>query len=513
MSANGFLIKGISSISDISLLRAQGSGMIGIAGIASRLFGALAKQNINVILITQASSEHSICFAVNPKEAARAKQAIDQEFALEMQAGQMDKAAVEENLSIVAAVGENMKQSPGVAGKVFQALGASGVNVVAIAQGSSELNISAVIYKEDESRALNVLHDSFFISAMKPLNIFLAGTGLIGGTLLKQIRRQAPILKQESGLDINLAALADIDRMIFNSNGVFADWKKDPGGEKTDLPLFIKKMKEAALPNSVFVDCTASEAVADFYEEILSAGISIATPNKKANSGQYEKYARLKNAAKKRGVKFLYETNVGAGLPVISVLNNLVKSGDKILKIEAVLSGTLSFIFNSFRGDKKFSEAVREAKESGYTEPDPRDDLSGLDAARKILILAREAGFSLEMKDIEIQDIIPPGCKNAKDVNDFFSELEKEDGYFEELKRKAENSGKVLRCIARLENGKAGIFLEEVDFSHPFYSLSGSDNIISFTTEYYKNAPLVVKGPGAGAEVTAAGVFADILSV
>lgn len=511
-----FLVKGISSIDDIALLRVQGSGMIGVVGISNRLFGALARKNINVVLISQASSEHTICFAVEPNVANSAKKVIEEEFSLEILAHQVDKVIIEQNLSIVAVVGENMRRTPGIAGKMFQALGKNGVNVVAIAQGSSELNISAVIDKQDESKALNALHETFFLSDTQSLNLFVLGPGRIGSTLLGQIQAQSEFLSKEYALEVHIIALGNTQKMVFDENGIsLHNWKDklEQSTEKIVLNQFVARMKNMNLPNSVFVDCTDSDTIINHYQDILSSSISIVTPNKKANSGSYETYRRLKESALRHGVKFFYETNVGAGLPIISTLNDLLCSGDKMLKIEAVLSGTLNFIFTSFNAEKKFSDVVREAKARGFSEPDPRDDLNGLDVARKILILAREIGLPLELKDISIEQILPESCLSAKTVDVFLEQLKTVDNDFELRRREAEKNGKALRYMAVLENGKALISLQEVNNRHPFYSLSGSDNMIVFSTERYKDRPLVVSGPGAGAEVTAAGVFADIIRI
>lgn len=510
------VIKGISSIEDISLLRLQGSGMMGIIGISMRLFTSLARKKINVILISQASSEYSICFAVSTKDASTARKELEKEFSTEIKAGLIEEIVVERDLSVVAIVGGNMRHTPGMSGKMFHALGKNGVNVVAIAQGSSELNISAVIHKEDESKALNALHEAFFLSDKKSLNIFIVGTGLVGNTLISMIRNQFSYLSSEQMIEPVVIGVANSKKMYFNQNGIdLKSWKNKLDGSETasNISDFVKKMKKFNLPNSVFVDCTASEALAAHYNDILESSISIVTPNKKANSGSYVNYKKLKQASQKYGVKFLYETNVGAGLPVINTLNDLLYSGDKIIKIEAVLSGTISYIFNSFAKGTSFSEIVKQAKAKGYTEPDPRDDLNGMDVARKLLILAREIGMPFEMKDIKIGGIVSEKCMKANSVDKFFSELLKEDGSLEQKRADADKKGRKLRYIALLEKGKASISLQDVDGQHPFYSLSGSDNIISFTTERYKERPLVVKGPGAGAEVTAAGVFADIIRI
>ncbi len=513
---NDFLIKGISSIQDIALMSLEGSGMVGVPGVSARLFSSLAREKINVILITQASSEYSICFALEPKDAERAKRAIDEEFTNEIQQKKIEPLHHEAELSIVAIIGDNMRNTPGISGKMFRALGRNGINVAAIAQGSSELNLSVVIHKQDLSKALNALHEAFFLSDFKSLNLYVVGLGLIGSTLLKQIEKQAAYLSKEKLLKINVIAMANSKKMLVNGKGIkLGAWKDEleKNGSKTGMNHFVEEMIAQNLQNSVFVDCTSSKEVIQHYEQILSASISVVTPNKLANSGLFKDYNKLRKAAFKHGGKFLYETNVGAGLPVINTLQDLKYSGDKILKIEGILSGTLSYIFNNFKGEKKFSDIVKEAKEKGFTEPDPRDDLNGMDVARKILILAREAGEEMEFNDVEVENILPPSCSKAKTVEDFFNELEKNNAVFAKRRDDADKQGKVLRFIAKLEKGKATVSLQAVDSNHPFYSLSGSDNMIAFTTERYKERPLVIKGPGAGAEVTAAGVFAEIISI
>ncbi len=507
-----FPIHGISSIGNIALLRVQGSGMVGIPGVSKRLFGALSSQKINIILISQASSEHSICFAISPEAAEKAKNTLEEEFAYEIREKQIDEVVVEKDLSIIAVVGENMRRVSGIAGKVFYALGKNGINIAAIAQGSSELNISMVIGKEDEEKALNAIHDAFFLSGTKSINLFLLGVGQIGKTLLQQILEQKEFLAKNQQLEIKVIALANTKKMLFETPGIAInnfDKKLAESGEKTEIEKFVKKMAYLNLPNSVFVDCSASADVAKVYESVLKESISIVTPNKKANSSDYKTYKQLQESAKKANVKFLYETTVGAGLPIIGTLNDLSSSGDKVIKIEAVLSGTLSYIFNNFNGNKKFSEIVEEARAKGYTEPDPRDDLNGIDVSRKILILARESGFAMEPSDLEVENLVPKELQKAASAEEFMNKLKD----FENLKKTAEKSGKKLCYIAKLEDKKVKVKLSEVDSSHPFYSLSGSDNIISFTTNRYKERPLVVKGPGAGAQVTAAGVFADIIRI
>jgi aspartokinase/homoserine dehydrogenase 1 len=512
---NDYPIKGISSIDKIALLTMQGSGMVGEAGISARLFGAISQAKVNVILITQGSSEHTISFAVRPEDAGIAKAAIEKAFALELSAHLLEKIRVEENLSVVAVIGENMRNQPGVSGRLFQALGRNGISVVATAQGSSELNISVVIRNEELSKALNAIHQSFFLSGVKTLPIYLVGTGLIGSTLLKQIASHQQYLREARSVEIVIAGIANSRTMAFNEDGIalnkWQDSLKD--GKKMDLDLYLQQMHAHNLPQSILVDCTGGADVAANYENILSSNVSIVTPNKIANSGKIASYKRIREILKKRNVSFLYETNVGAGLPVINTLKDLLTSGDRILKIEAVLSGTLSFIFNNFKERSDFSSIVLEAKKRGYTEPDPRVDLSGMDVARKLLILARETGLEIELKDIKIEQILPAACMKAKTVEDFFVALKVNSAVFEKRRASAAAKGKVLRFIAKLEKGKASIALEEVDANHPFYNLSGSDNIISFQTERYNERPLVVKGPGAGAEVTAAGVFSEIISL
>ena len=515
-SVNGHPIKGISSISDISLLTLQGSGLFGVPGIAARLFNSLARAKINVILITQGSSEHSISFAVSPKDSARAKRKVDEEFEYEFQSDGVELAKVENDLSIIAIIGENMRYEPGISGKLFQALGKNGINCVAIAQGSSELNVSVVINKVDESKALNSLHESFFLSDTKELHLFMVGVGLIGSTLLNQIEQQNAYLKENSQLQIKVIGISNSRKMYFNEAGIDLNTWKDNllnSNEAADVSTFIAKMKMLNLSNTIFVDNTANTAITSHYEKILDSSISISTPNKIATSSAYLQYERLKYIAKKRGVQFLYETNVGAGLPVISTLNDLIQSGDRILKIEGVLSGSLSFIFNSFTEGVKFSTVVKQAKDLGFTEPDPRTDLNGIDVRRKLIILARESGLPLEQASVKIDAILPESCQKAENVAQLFEEIEKADDYFENMRANAAKEGKVLRFIAKLENREASIILQAVDASNPFHSLSGSDNMIVFTTDRYKERPLVILGPGAGAEVTAAGVFAEIITI
>jgi len=514
--SGNYLVRGISSIRNISLVNFQGSGMVGVAGVSSRLFGVLANSDINLILITQASSEHSICFAIDPKDGALAKLVIEEEFSREMEVGKIDSVAIEEQLSIIAIIGEKMAHTPGISGRLFNALGKNGVNVAAIAQGSSERNLSIVIAQKDTSKTLNTIHEVFFLSDVKTLNIFIIGVGLIGGTLIDQIASHNQNLEKDHALKINIVGMTNSKKMVFNEDGLSLDnWKDklNDNDEVSTISGFIDKMVKLNLQNSVFIDCTASPEVVNKYESVLKHSISIATPNKLASSGDLQLFRTLKLVALENDVKFVYETNVGAGLPVITTLNDLKISGDKILKIEGVLSGTLSYIFNSFTTGTKFSEVVKQAKEKGFTEPDPRDDLNGMDVARKILILSREVGLDISLEDVDINNLLPQSCIDAESVDSFFNELENANDYFDELRTEAEKSGKVLRFLAKMDNGSASVGLEAVDQTNPFYALDGSDNMISFTTDRYMERPLVIKGPGAGAEVTAAGVFAEIISI
>ena len=511
---NGALAKGISSINDIAMLQVEGNALPRLRGAAGRIFAALAESRINVILITQASSQHSVSFAVAPQDAEHARKSIETEFRFERESGFIDDISIRRDLSIIAIVGEGMRENTGTAGRLFDTLGKNGINVVAIAQGSSELNISVVVEKSDETKALNAIHTGFFFPEIKPLNVFLVGTGLIGSTLLAQIARQRDHLRREYGYAIRICGIANAKKMLFDENGIDpANWEEalTTSRRRMNVEKFIEAVQGVELPGRVFVDCTASEDIADQYGNLLASRVSVVTPNKRANSGKFSYYKRLKELAKKPGISFFFETNAGAALPVISILRDLQLSGDKITKIEAILSGTLSHIFNNFTGKKLFSNAVARAKKLGFTEPDPREDLRGTDVARKVLILARECGFPLELSNVKVESLLSRHAASASSIGDFFEELKKDDRKFEKKKREAEEKGRHLRYIATLKNGRAAIALKAVSPSHPFYNMSGSDNIIAFTTRRYNKTPLVVKGPGAGAEVTAAGVFADIL--
>jgi aspartokinase/homoserine dehydrogenase 1 len=524
-------IRGISSIHHIALVRIQGPSMIGVSGFSARVFGALANRGISVILITQSSSEYSICFAVNPDEARNAEIALEEEFFQEIRMGGLDKPAAQTSLSIIAVVGSKMKSSSGISGKFFHALGRNGINVVAIAQGSSELNISAVISQQDEAKALNAVHEAFFHATERSVNLFLIGTGLIGGTLLEQIAAHRELLADKDKIKIKLIGAANYHWMLFDSDGL--DPKKakalineeKPGKkakgastgenqlEPVNLKAFVERMIAFNLPNACFCDCTANDEISSMYGKILEASIPVVTPNKRANSGKLEYYQQLTGFSRQKGIPYLYETTVCAGLPVISVLRDLYFSGDRVRRIEAVLSGTLSFIFNNFDGKKPFSALLREAKAKGYTEPDPRDDLNAMDAARKALILARECGLSLEFANVAIEPILPPACFKAKDVETFFNELEKSDTVFEKRRAEAAAQGKALRYVAVIEEGAAKLSLRSEPANSPFRSLVDSDNMVVITTDRYSKLPMVIKGPGAGAQVTAGGVFADIVRI
>lgn len=509
---NGNIIRGITSIDNIALLGLEGSGMVGIPGFSKRLFEALANAQINVIMITQGSSEHSICVAVEEASATRAKEAIDRSFSPELAAGQVDPLIVETSLSIVAVVGDHMKNHPGISGKMFGALGRNGVNVRAIAQGSSERNISAVIYKSDVKKAVNVLHEEFFETSYKQVNLFVAGVGNVGSRLLEQLKQQADYLLRHLRLQVRVVGLANSKRMLFNDNGIdLKNWKFElEKGEAMDMEKFIEVIPSKNLRNSLFADVTANADLAAKYDKLLSRSISVVACNKVACSSSFEYYKTLKDLAREYNVPFLFETNVGAGLPVIGTLNDLLRSGDKIKRLQAVLSGTLNFVFNNYKGEKTFAEVVRQAQHEGYTEPDPRLDLSGKDVMRKIMILAREAGEQIEMEDISNETFMPESCMTGN-VENFYKQMEKEEDHFKKIYSQAAANGNKLKFVAAYENGKASVGLQQIDPQHDFYHLYGKDNVVLFFTDRYPEQPLVVKGAGAGAEVTASGVFADII--
>lgn len=511
------VIRGISSIDDICLLTVEGSGLVGVSGVAMRVFRALAQEKINIILITQGSSEHAITFAVLPKEAGKARDTLEKEFALERKLNLVEPIRVDQQLSVIAVVGENMKNTPGISARLFEALGRNGISVVCTAQGASELNISVVIEKFHLRKGLNAVHEAFFLDKKKRLNLYIIGTGTIGSTLLTQISEQMDYLSYQINIDVRLIGLSNSKKMWFNEEGMsITNWKEELKlfGEPANTQDFIHKMKELNMRNSVFVDNTANASIASLYEEILEANINVVTPNKIANSGSYKNYLKLQELALKKNVYYLYETNVGAGLPIISTLKDMIHSGDKILRIEAILSGTLNYLFSTISPEKPFSSVVREAKELGYTEPDPRLDLNGMDVGRKVLILSREIGMSLELSDVSIQNLMSTETQNSTTMEEFWENLEKyEDARYAELIAKAEANGNRLRYVATIENGVVTTGVKEIEPSHPFFALKGSDNMIKFTSSRYRKNPLTVKGPGAGAEVTAAGVFADIVRI
>ncbi len=509
---NGSSIRGISSVNAVALLSLEGSGMIGIPGFSMRLFQSLATEKINVILITQGSSEHSICVGIDEKNAPQAKKAIDQAFAYEIETGKVEPLVIEKELSIIALVGDNMKSHPGISGKMFGALGRNGVNVRAIAQGSSERNISAVISMADVKKALNTLHEEFFETTYKQLNLFIAGVGNVGGKLVAQLHQQHDYLLQNMRLQIRVIGMANSRKMIFNEEGIdLKNWKEAlQQGDSMKIEDFIKRVRNMNMRNSVFTDVTANSDLAGLYDKLLEKSIAVVACNKVACSSSYGYYKRLKDLAREFNAPFLFETNVGAGLPVIGSLNDLVRSGDRVNRIEAVLSGTLNFVFNNYTGERTFAEVVKQAQDEGYTEPDPRLDLSGKDVMRKIMILAREAGEKLEMEDISNNTFMPPSCMEGS-VDDFYKEMTKHEEHFQKLYAGATKAGNKLKFVARYDNGKASVGLQHIEPQNDLYHLYGKDNVVLFFTNRYTEQPLVVKGAGAGAEVTASGVFADII--
>ena len=509
---NGNTIRGISSINNLALLSLEGSGMVGIPGFSKRLFEALSNEKINVILITQSSSEHSICVGIEEINADKAKEVIDKAFDYEIDIEKVDPLVVEKDLAIIALVGDNMKNHPGISGKMFGVLGRNGVNVRAIAQGSSERNISAVIATRDVKKAINVLHEEFFETTYKQVNLFISGTGNVGSKLLAQLQQQQQHLQDHLRLQVRVAGIANSRKMSFNDDGLdLSKWNELlQNAEPMNMEEFVNIIQKKNLRNSVFIDVTASDAIAKTYPRFLQKSISVVACNKVACSSSYEYYKNLKDLAREFNALFLFETNVGAGLPVIGTLNDLLRSGDKVKRIEAVLSGTLNFVFNNYNGDKSFAKVVRQAQDEGYTEPDPRLDLSGVDVMRKIMILARETGEKLEMEDIGNISFMPESCMKG-DVENFYKEMEKHEAHFATLISEAAEAGKKLKFVAKYEDGKASVGLQHIDPHHDFYHLYGKDNAVLFYTNRYTEQPLVVKGAGAGAEVTASGVFADII--
>jgi aspartokinase/homoserine dehydrogenase 1 len=508
-------IKGISHIENISLLTLEGGGLIGIPGIAQRFFGALANKNINISLITQASSEHSICIAINSADVKAAVNAIHNEFQLEISQHSIQEVLVDENNAIIALVGANMKNHQGISGKLFSTLGNNNVNIKAIAQGASEKNISAVIAHKDIKKALNTVHSTFFEDQIQQLNLFIVGVGNVGGKLLQQIKNQQNYLLDNLKMQVRVIALTNSKKMLFTEEGVdLNNWEKNLSeAEPLNLEKFHLKVKQLNYRNSIFVDNTANETIANLYAGYLKENIAVVTCNKIACSSSYSNYSTLKKLSREYNAPFLFETNVGAGLPIIDTLKNLIASGDKVTKIQAVLSGSLNFIFNNFNKENSFYEVVKQAGIEGYTEPDPRIDLSGVDVMRKILILARESGNKLELEDIKNQSFLPKSSLNAVSVADFMDTLKKEANHFNKLQKNAVNNNCRLKYVAEFDKGQANVGLKEVDFNHPFYNLDGKDNIVLFYTERYKEQPLIIKGAGAGADVTASGLFADIIRI
>lgn len=509
---NGNPVRGISSISNLVLLSLEGSGMVGVPGFSRRLFEALAAHQINVILITQGSSEHSICVGVDATAAEKAKQAVDATFAPEISLNKVDPLVVEKDLSIVALVGEQMKSHPGISGKMFGALGRNGVNVRAIAQGSSERNISAVIATRDVRKAINLLHEEFFEKTYKQINLFITGVGNVGGRLLQQLAQQQQYLLQHLRLQLRVVGLANSKRYLINEEGIdLLSWKAAmEHGQEGNVLSYTDDIIQRNLRNAVFVDVTASDEVARVYSKLLEKSIAVVACNKIACSSPYSYYRELKYKANEFNTSFLFETNVGAGLPVIGTLNDLLKSGDRIHRIEAVLSGTLNFVFNNYDGSRPFAEVVRQAQEEGYTEPDPRLDLSGVDVMRKIMILARETGEQVEMESICNNSFLPSSCMNGS-VDDFYAEMLKQEAHFRSIYDAAAANGCKLKFVATYDEGKASVGLQEIPPGHDLFHLYGKDNIVLFKTDRYPMQPLVIKGAGAGADVTASGVFADIL--
>ncbi|GHV23123.1 bifunctional aspartate kinase/homoserine dehydrogenase I [Bacteroidia bacterium] len=508
-------IKGISSIDDTCLITVQGLGMVGVIGVNYRIFRALAKNGISVFMVSQASSENTTSFAVRNADAELSVKVLKDEFAHEIQQGEINDVKPEKDLATVAIVGENMKRTPGIAGKLFGTLGRSGISVIACAQGASETNISFVIKKQYLRKALNAIHDSFFLSQYQVLNIFLIGIGTVGKSLLEQIRLQQPKLMEQNSLQIRVVGIANSKRAVYNRQGIdlsnYVEILKTEG-ENSSTELLYKKIEEMNIFNSVFVDCTASPAIANLYKDLISNNVSVVTANKIAASSNYETYSELKTISRKYGIKYLFETNVGAGLPIINTMNALINSGDKILKLQAVLSGTLNFIFNTIGVDIPLSRAIQMAKEAGYSEPDPRIDLSGTDVIRKLVILSREAGYAVEQQDVKKNLFVPDKYFHGS-LDDFWKMVPELDAEFEDKRKKLESEGKKFRFVAQMEKGICEVGLQEVDRTHPFYELEGSNNIILITTERYNEYPMIIKGYGAGASVTAAGVFADIISI
>ena len=508
-------VKGISHIDNITLITLEGPGMIGVAGSSKRLFEVLSHVHINVIFITQASSEHSICIGILNSDAANAEQAINKAFEIEILQNKIEPCIVEQNLCIIALVGENMKNHQGLSGRMFSTLGKNNVNIRAIAQGASERNISAVINERDVKKALNTLHETFFEENTKQLNLFVMGVGNVGEKFIEQIHQQKKYLKENLKINLRVIALSNSRKMHFDEEGIsLKDWQSlVENGEAASKEGFISKVAALNLRNSIFVDITANEEVSKTYEQYLKQNVAVVTCNKIACSSAYANYKNLKNLSRQFKAPFLFETNVGAGLPIIDTVKNLIASGDKVNKIQAVLSGSLNFIFNNFDENNSFHDVVKEAGVQGFTEPDPKIDLSGVDVARKILILIRESGYQMEIEDIANQSFLPAACMETKNNEDFFKSLLTHASHFETLLAEAKQKDSRLKFVAQFENGKASVGLQFIPKDHPFYNLEGKDNIVLFYTDRYVDQPLLIKGAGAGAAVTASGIFADVIRI
>ncbi|MCK0188435.1 bifunctional aspartate kinase/homoserine dehydrogenase I [Arenibacter sp. F20364] len=514
-NGQGKTVRGISHVENIALVSLEGPGMVGITGISKRFFEVLSTAGISVVMITQASSEHSICIGIDNQDADHAVQVINDAFDIEISLGKIKPVSAEKDLAIIALVGDNMKSHQGLSGKMFSTLGKNNVNIRAIAQGASERNISAVILKEDVKKALNTLHEEFFEENIKQLNLFVMGVGNVGAKFLHQIQSQKKYLKEKLKLNIRVIGMSNSRTMIFDEDGIaLKNWEELLSkGEKTNREQFFEKVKKLNYRNSIFVDNTASQEVSETYNSYLRNSISVVTCNKIACSSAYENYQELKDLARQYNAPFLFETNVGAGLPIIDTLKHLVASGDKILKIQAVLSGSLNFVFNNFNDTTTFHDIVKQAQVEGYTEPDPKIDLSGVDVMRKILILARESGNVLNIEDIQNNAFLPQESLETKNNEDFFKSLTKYEESFQQMYKKAVEEDSKLKYVAQFENGKASVGLQRIPRGHDFYNLEGSDNIVLFYTERYPNQPMIIKGAGAGADVTASGIFADIIRI
>lgn len=515
LEPNDKTVRGISHIENISLISLEGSGMVGIPGISKRFFEVLSVAQISIVLITQASSEHSICVAIDANDVSLAEEVINNEFEYEISLKKIKPVLVENDLAIIALVGDHMKNHQGLSGKMFSTLGKNNVNIRVIAQGSSERNISAVIDKNDVKKALNSLHEKFFEENTKQLNLFIMGVGNVGSKLLHQVKQQKKYLKENLKLNIRVIGISNSRTMFFDEDGIsLKNWETLlSSGEKANKEAFFNKVNKLNYRNSIFVDNTASAIVSNTYADYLSNSISVVTCNKIACSSEYTNYSKLKHLAQKYNAPFLFETNVGAGLPIIDTLKHLIASGDKILKIQAVLSGSLNFVFNNFNDKTTFHNVVKQAQEEGYTEPDPKIDLSGIDVARKILILARESGYNLDIEEIKNTSFLPAESLNTTNNEDFFTSLIKHEASFQDMYKAAAEKDSKLKYVAQFEDGKASVGLQHIPKGHDFYNLEGSDNIVLFFTERYPNQPMIIKGAGAGADVTASGIFADIIRI